>query len=369
MRKSWLKIKTEFLSYSRGDRVGIIVLSVLIVALIGVRSLLNTKSPDPVLTQQQFKEIQQQWNFALQANESTLTKSLSRFNFNPNTIDESALDSLDLPEQIKRNMIKYRAAGGSFSAKNDVRKLYGMNDSIFQQIEAFIVLPIKNENVKLKNVEKAELEKPSGFFDPNNAGVTELQRFGFSSYQANNIVSYLNSGGSYQKPEDLLKIYGLDSATYNQIVPYIKIKVVAEPEKETSEELFTIELNSADTIDLLRLKGIGPVYAGRIIKYRNLLGGFHNSSQLLEVYGFSEEMFSAVQSLVTVDSTTIEPIRINYAEFAELLRHPYFDKSSVSVILNEKDRNGPIKNLAELEKLEFIDAEFIDKVRPYVTCR
>ena len=367
MRKAWLKIKNGFLSYSRGDRVGIIILSVLILMLLGANAFVKRIAPKPYYTREQFEEIQAQWNVARQPIENE--ELLSLFSFNPNTIEESALDSLDLPEQIKRNMIRYRNAGGSFKSKNDIRKLYGMSDSVFRNIAPHIIIPETKPVTKTKNYEKPEVKQPLGFFDPNTASKEKLENFGFSSYQAKNIVSYRNSGGSYRQPEDLLKIYGLDSATYMQIYPYLKIDFVEKREKEEPEKLLTIELNSADTSDLIQLKGIGSVYAARIIKYRNLLGGFYSVNQLMEVYGFSEELFKAIEPSVTIDTTAIKSIRINFAEFSELIRHPYFDKSNVNAILNEKDKNGPIKNLTELEALESIDAEFIDKVRPYITCR
>ncbi|WP_319501039.1 helix-hairpin-helix domain-containing protein [uncultured Draconibacterium sp.] len=367
MRKAWLKIKNGFLSYTRGDRVGIIILSILILLLIGANAFVKRIAPKPYYTPEQFHEIQEQWDAAWQPNDKR--EVLSLFNFNPNIIDEGALDSLDIPEQIKRNIIKYRVAGGSFKSKNDLRKLYGMSDSVFQQIEPYIIGPETTAKKQTKITYEPETEQPLAFFDPNTAGKEELENFGFNSYQADNIVSYRNSGGSYRKPEDLLMIYGVDSATYKHIFPYLKIEVVIEPQKVSPEELYIVELNSADTSDLIQLKGIGSVYASRILKYRNLLGGFCNANQLLEVYGFSEELFAAVKPSITVDTTAIKPIRINYAEFSEMIRHPYFDKSSVNAILNEKDKNGPIKNLSELEKLESIDAEFIDKIRPYITCR
>jgi DNA uptake protein ComE-like DNA-binding protein len=367
MRKAWLKIKNGFLSYSRGDRVGIIILSVLILLLLGANAYVKRIAPKPYYTPEQFKEIEAQWNAAWQAN--VKGELLSLFNFNPNTIDERVLDSLDLPKQVKRNMINYRAAGGSFKSKSDFRKLYGMSDSLFQQIATYIVIPETAIESKAKTTPELAVNHPVGFFDPNTADKEELENFGFNSYQANNIVSYRNSGGRYSRPEDLLKIYGLDSVSYKRIYPYIKIELVEEPEITDAEELFTIELNSADTTDLMKIKGIGSVYASRIVKYRNLLGGFCNVNQLMEVYGFSEELFATVKPAVTVDTTAIKPIRINYAEFSELIRHPYFEKSNVNAILNEKDKNGPIKKLADLEALEFVDAEFIDKIRPYVTCR
>ena len=45
-----------------------------------------------------------------------------------------------------------------------------------------------------------------------------------------------------------------------------------------------VELNTADTTILKKVPGIGSTFARRIIKYRELLGGFYDVSQLAEVY-------------------------------------------------------------------------------------
>ena len=53
----------------------------------------------------------------------------------------------------------------------------------------------------------------------------------------------------------------------------------------------SVELNSADSVTLQLLHGIGPAYARRIVNYRDRLGGFVSTTQLLEVYGFGPELW------------------------------------------------------------------------------
>jgi len=52
-----------------------------------------------------------------------------------------------------------------------------------------------------------------------------------------------------------------------------------------------IDINRADTAELIKLPGIGKVYAGRIIAYRKTLGGFTNVEQLKEIKGIGEKTF------------------------------------------------------------------------------
>lgn len=72
-----------------------------------------------------------------------------------------------------------------------------------------------------------------------------------------------------------------------------------------------VELNSADTTTLKKVPGIGSVFAKRIIKYRDLLGGFYSVEQLGEVYGIDEERYEAMKSWFSVDLSAIRQLFVN----------------------------------------------------------
>ena len=69
--------------------------------------------------------------------------------------------------------------------------------------------------------------------------------------------------------------------------------------KDTIQNNFVIELNSADSLELLRLPGIGATFSRRIISYREFLGGFAHVNQLLEVYGISENTLENIKKHLT----------------------------------------------------------------------
>lgn len=126
------------------------------------------------------------------------------------------------------------------------------------------------------------------------------------------------------------------------------------------------ELNSCDSAALEALPGIGPVLSSRIIKYRNLLGGFVNVGQLKEVYGLSEETFNIISSMIIADSLAVRKIRINEADYRELIRHPYFEKNEVASILKYRELAGDITDIGTMIDNNLISAETAGKIKGYL---
>ncbi len=48
------------------------------------------------------------------------------------------------------------------------------------------------------------------------------------------------------------------------------------------------------------LRGIGNYYAKSIVKYRDELGGFVSSSQLLEIYNFRKETYESIEKFIVL---------------------------------------------------------------------
>lgn len=126
------------------------------------------------------------------------------------------------------------------------------------------------------------------------------------------------------------------------------------------------ELNTCDSASLEALPGIGPVLSARIIKYRNLLGGFATVDQLGEVYGLNEETFRMISGKLRVDTTLIKRISINTADYKRLIKLPYFEKQEVSSILRYRDLNGRITGMNDLIKNNLINPESVVRIRPYL---
>ena len=127
-----------------------------------------------------------------------------------------------------------------------------------------------------------------------------------------------------------------------------------------------IELNQADTLTLRKIPGIGSTFARRIVGYRELLGGFYTVEQLAEVYGIDEERYNALHTWFKVDTTCIQPLRVNQLSFKELLRHPYLNTSQVRQIERLR-RKAPLQSWNDLILLEEFSAIDRQRLRPYLS--
>src|SRR4030042_3398931 len=117
-------------------------------------------------------------------------------------------------------------------------------------------------------------------FNPNIISPDAIKNLGVNSDVRRAWINYRAKGGKFYRKEDLKKIYGLDSVTYHRLEPYIIIETGYNQHSDRSIPVnkndVLLELNDATQADLEYLKGIGPVFAQRICKYRDLLGGFRS---------------------------------------------------------------------------------------------
>ncbi len=127
-----------------------------------------------------------------------------------------------------------------------------------------------------------------------------------------------------------------------------------------------IELNTCDSASLEALPGIGPVLSARIIKYRNLLGGFAGADQLKEVYGLTGETFDLIRGRVSADPDLIRKININGADYRQLIRMPYFEKGEVTAILKYREVRGRIESLEVLVENGIIASTTAEKIKNYI---
>jgi competence protein ComEA len=129
---------------------------------------------------------------------------------------------------------------------------------------------------------------------------------------------------------------------------------------------FPINLNTTDSETLVKLPKIGPFLAGKIIDYRNKLGGFHSLSQLQEIWGFKEDYLYDLEGKIWVDPKHVLKIPINTVGFDHLKTHPYFKFTLSRAIINYRTQHGTYKNSDDLKPIKIMNDSILHLIRPYL---
>jgi competence protein ComEA len=140
-----------------------------------------------------------------------------------------------------------------------------------------------------------------------------------------------------------------------------------EPAGRAGQAVKRIEINTADSTLLETLPGIGPSFARRIIRYREMLGGYSDKSQLLEVYGMDTIRLNGFIARIRVDASSIRKMNINTATFRQLLSHPYLDYEKVKAVVRFRDRKGTFRSPDELWAKGVLPDSLKRKLEPYLT--
>ena len=217
-------------------------------------------------------------------------------------------------------------------------------------------------------------------FDPNTADSTQLLRLGLSPWQVRNIYKYRAKGGIYRKPEDFAKLYGLTVKQYKSLQPYIRISEDYQPAatlyNNTREEYVRdtlkdpvklkesehIILNLADTNQLKKVPGIGSGWARQIVAYRERLGGFYSTDQLLDIEGFPEDALPYLQ----IQNPQLRKINVNKLTLNQLRQHPYIGFYRAKAIVDYRRLKGNLKSLNELSLHKDFSREAIQRLEHYV---
>lgn len=212
-------------------------------------------------------------------------------------------------------------------------------------------------------------------FDPNTASDEELTAVGFSSKNIKTIRKYQDKGGSFRSAEDLKKLYGVDQEVLDKILPMVEItnnnakpnpSNIDTTNRNKSKKTFEIvEINTADSVSLVKLYRIGPSLASKIINYRSKIGGFLNLNQLTEIWGFDEDILYDLQGKITVDASRAKRLNLNDVDLETLKQHPYYKFKLSQAIVNYRLQHGKFKSMTDLRNIRIVNDSIFKLISIY----
>lgn len=247
----------------------------------------------------------------------------------------------------------------------------------------FKELPSNEQKINKSNQSAIGLNKEKGEkedsytlfeFDPNHLNKQGWQKLGLSEKQAEAILKYRAKGGKFRMKLDVKKMYTISQEKYDELKSFILLpdtiefprKTLMEEKKEDKEEDLIINLNEADSLTLIQLKGIGPVYAHRILQYRKLLGGYYEIAQLKEIWGLPDSTLQKIEEKLIFDSAHLITLNLNTTSVEELAAHPYIDWNLAKAIVNFRKQHGAFQSKEDLRNIYLFNDSLIHKIFPYL---
>lgn len=222
--------------------------------------------------------------------------------FDPNTVDSNTLVHLGFKPWQAQNLLKYRAKGGKYRKAEDLKRLYGMTDSMYLLLQPYICIELEN------------LEVDSSAND---------------------------------------SLMG-DTTRHDTMPRWQHVK------KDT-----ILNLRTADTTELKMIRGIGSYRAKQIVRYREALGGFVRVEQLLEVEGMENVPDSVLKHFV-LDTADVKQLNINSIGVRQLSKHPYLRFEEAKAIYEFRRKKIRLDSLGQLNELECVSDEAIKRIAPYL---
>lgn len=215
--------------------------------------------------------------------------------------------------------------------------------------------------------------------NPNIADFKQLKSLGLSDEVVNRIIKFREKGSGFKIKNDLKKIYGIDTWQFEQIKPFILLpeKMVTpkyKPKKNNHKQKYksdivtNFDINKADTTAFKQIQGVGSKLSGRIIKFRDKLGGFTDLNQLFEVYGLGDEVVWKIRTSGSIaDSFVPARININNVSKSNLSKHPYISYKLADAIIGYRDQHGPFQSLDQLLNIHKLGEAQFRKIKPYLS--
>jgi competence protein ComEA len=212
---------SKYFTLNRRERNGIIAISTLLLVLLVVKYLIiyqykpATANINVIALDDIVAKLTEQNNVSENAASASLKES-TLFKFNPNTISYEEAVQVGFSEKQAHILINYRNKGGKFYNAESLKKLYGMNDALYEKLAPYVVIESnKKDDYKTENKFTA---KQNVILEINSADSTQwIQLRGIKAGRARMILKYKNMLGGFYSIEQLKEVYTFNDSLYNSI--------------------------------------------------------------------------------------------------------------------------------------------------------
>lgn len=213
------------------------------------------------------------------------------FDFNPNQLAVAQWRKLGLKDYQIKVIKNYESKGGKFYKKEDLKKIYVIKAADYARLAPHLRFAEKVYTERSTNFQVADnLEKkaaPSVIVDLNKADSAQLTEIsGIGPAFASRIIKYRNRLGGFIKKEQLMEVFGLDSAKFIAIEKQVEINSKGLPKRNINNAVFE---------DLKRFPYLNYKQINAILQYKKQHGNYRSIADLSKVAIMNEEILRKIE--------------------------------------------------------------------------
>jgi DNA uptake protein ComE-like DNA-binding protein len=274
-------ILKNYLSVTKREWNGLVILMVLIVAVWLSPYIYQYFHTDNVVDTKGFTQAAARLQRAEQSSDTSTGQTAVLFRFNPNHLPDDQWRKLGLSDRQIGMIDHYQAKGGKFNYKTDLQKIYAITAGDYQRLEPYINLPGRGENAQ---------PAPTLIIELNGADSAKLTRVsGIGPGYAVLIRRYRDRLGGFYKKEQLKEIVGIDSLTYLDIFPQVKVNTSLIKKMNINK----ISMSSFQVFPYLSYK-----QKNAIIEYRNQHGNYTSLADLRNIPIIDEGILRKIEPYI-----------------------------------------------------------------------
>ena len=209
-------------------------------------------------------------------------------------------------------------------------------------------------------------------FNPNFITDFKGAKLGMSVAQIDRLLAFRKLGKFANSPQEFQQVTGVSDSLLAAMSPYFKFPDWVKNKQKgeyayqsfenypKKEALKVVDINEATKDDLMKISGIGDAISERILKQKELLGGFVSMEQMTEIWGLSTDVVDKLNQYFKIKTLPkINKININSASIKELSQFYYFKGTVPRNIVVYRSMNGNLK----IEDLTNIKSFPVDKIK------
>lgn len=233
--------------------------------------------------------------------------------------------------------------------------------TMHQQDERIAILEAQVEALM---ADTSRLQLADGFYAPRRGG----SQPGYSGYQRKSSGYHRSSSSMSHRVGEGAASDDTVQSSSPRVHLYNSSADEDRPRKFTEPHLF--DLNTIDSLTLIRIPGIAARTASVILKQRQRYGGFYDANQLRDFLTWEaaqDYLDEWCSQWFTANAERIVLLPINTATISQLQHHPYLSHQQAVEISQYRVRHKGFRQASELQMLSSLTDEDIQHLLPYLS--